>query len=157
MTAPTERRHEPDSATPLSPPGRLPAPPPPPTPRFIYYLDGDEYDKAMIRLSLWVEHVLLPTYGRETTSAAPWCPTWWHHTEAVAHLHALWMAWEELTGNPGGALGPANWHRDYLGPTMSALRDPAGPFAGCKAGVHRDKQPPTVAEYPGSFSDDGGA
>ncbi|MFG2062413.1 DUF4913 domain-containing protein [Micromonospora sp. NPDC048871] len=125
-----------------------PPPPPPPRPRFISFLDDQEYDEAMVRLSLWVEHVLLPTYGREVTSAAPWCPQWWNHAEAVVQLHALWLAWEELTGYAGGPLGPANWHRDYLGPVMNSLRDPAGPFAGCKTGSHRAKTTPVVEPFP---------
>nr|WP_269440584.1 DUF4913 domain-containing protein [Micromonospora tarapacensis] len=137
-----ERRREQPAAVTVHPPA-----PSPPPPRFIYYLDGEEYDEALAHLCIWVEHVLLPTYGREVTSSTPWCPSWWNHAEAVAHLHALWMTWQELTGHPGGPLGPANWHRDYLGPVMTTLRDPAGPFAGCKTGAHRAKASPVVEPF----------
>ncbi len=113
-------------------------------PHFILYMEGDEYGQTLRQLTLWTHHVLLPVYGRETTSAEPWCSRWWEHPEAVAQLHGLWLAWGELTG-PGSKLsGPANWHRDYLGPIMSALRNPTGPFAGCKPGVHRSKEIPKV-------------
>ncbi|WP_405843751.1 DUF4913 domain-containing protein [Streptomyces sp. NBC_01518] len=119
---------------------------PPPAPKFILYLQGPEYGQTLRKLTLWVHHVLLPVYGREVTSSAPWCSRWWEHPEAVAQLHALWLAWGELTdtGSPAGPTGPAAWHRDYLSSVMQNLRDPSGPFAGCKAGTHRPKQVPTV-------------
>ncbi|MGI5347330.1 DUF4913 domain-containing protein [Streptomyces sp. CA-250714] len=123
-----------------------PASPPPPglaPPSFILYLEGAEYAAALRKLTLWVHHVLLPVYGREVTSTAPWCSRWWEHPEAVAQFHGLWLAWGELTGPGSGMCGPANWHRDYLVHTMNALRDPMGPFAGCKP-THRPKETPVV-------------
>ncbi|WP_306820046.1 DUF4913 domain-containing protein [Streptomyces sp. DSM 40750] len=120
----------------------LPAAPP-----FILYLDGAEYADEMNALAVWVGDLLLPVYGREVTSQQPWCPRWWEHLEAVARLHALWLAWQELTDPTAGASGPAVWHRDHLGPVLAELRSPSGPFAGCKAGAHRAKQPPTVEPY----------
>lgn len=136
-----------DDATP-------PMPPPPPhrpdtPPQFILYQSGDEFADSLDRLAFWVRHLLIAVYGREVTSTAPWCPEWWRHPEAVAHLHGLFLAWESMTGVGSDAIGPAIWHRDYLGPTMTALRDPSGPFAGCKVGAHRDKQPPTIADREG--------
>ncbi|WP_406166563.1 DUF4913 domain-containing protein [Streptomyces sp. NBC_00996] len=126
-------------------PRDLSATPPPPTPpKFILYLDGLEYAHTLRQLTLWAHHVLLPVYGREVTSTAPWCPRWWEHPEAVAQLHGLWLAWGELTGPEAGAAGPANWHRDYLSPVMGSLRDPSGPFAGCKSGAHRPKATPPI-------------
>ncbi|TRO56040.1 DUF4913 domain-containing protein [Streptomyces sp. IB201691-2A2] len=93
---------------------------------------------------MWVDGLLLPVYGREVTSTAPWCSRWWAHTEAVAQFYGLWMAWQQMTG-PGSALsGPLTWHRDCLGPVMTALRDPSGPFAGCKSGNHREKESPAT-------------
>ncbi|MER8010311.1 DUF4913 domain-containing protein [Streptomyces sp. NPDC094149] len=118
-------------------------------PAFILYLEGSEYDDALHRLALWVRHLLLPVYGREVTSAAPWCTSWWKHPEAVAQLYGLWMAWHDLTGPDAPATGPATWHRDHLGHVMSSLRDPSGPFAGCKAGAHRAKETPGMDPYPG--------
>ncbi|MDX3850987.1 DUF4913 domain-containing protein [Streptomyces sp. AK02-01A] len=94
----------------------------------------------------WVHQLLLPVYGRETSSNAPWCPRWWEHMEAVAQLHGLWLAWQELTGADAALSGPASWHRDYLGPVFASLRDPAGPFAGCKTGSHRVKDLPPVED-----------
>ncbi|WP_229814084.1 DUF4913 domain-containing protein [Streptomyces thermoviolaceus] len=108
----------------------------------MLYKAGEEFLSALQELTLWVDGLLLPVYGREVTSTAPWCPRWWEHLEAVAQLYGLWMAWQEMTG-PGSPLsGPAAWHRDCLGPVMASLRDPAGPFAGCKPGSHRAKEPP---------------
>lgn len=116
----------------------------PASPRFILYLDAPAFAESLRELSLWTHHVLLPVYGREVTSAEPWCSRWWEHQEAIAQLHGLWLAWVELTGPGSGMCGPANWHRDYLGPVMSALRDPSGIFAGCKPGAHRPKAAPPV-------------
>ncbi|WUP22399.1 DUF4913 domain-containing protein (plasmid) [Streptomyces sp. NBC_00271] len=93
---------------------------------------------------MWVHGLLLPVYGREVTSMAPWCSRWWEHLEAVAQLYGLWMAWQELTGDGSALSGPASWHRDFLMPVMSSLRDPSGPFAGCKPGLHRDKESPPI-------------
>ncbi|OEU96605.1 hypothetical protein AN216_20120 [Streptomyces oceani] len=119
------------------------------TPPFILYLGEEAYTEELRRLALWVNHLLIPVYGRETRSQAPWCPRWWEHLEAVARLHALWLTWQELTDPAAGASGPALWHRDHLDPTMAELRDPAGPFGGCKAGAHRAKEAPVVEEYEG--------
>lgn len=115
--------------------------------QFILYLQGVAHREAMQRLTTWVHNLLLPVYGRETTSSAPWCSRWWEHHEAVAQLYGLWMAWQELTDPTAGLTGPAVWHRDYLGHVMIALRDPSGPFAGCKTGRHRPKESPRVEQY----------
>lgn len=118
---------------------------------FILYVDGAEHDEEMRALAVWVGDLLLPVYGREVTSQQPWCPRWWEHLEAVARPHALWLARQELTDPAAGASGPAVWHRDHLGPVLAELRSPGGPFAGCKPGAHRAKQPPGVrAHAPGT-------
>ncbi|MFI6694771.1 DUF4913 domain-containing protein [Streptomyces sp. NPDC050433] len=124
--------------------GAAPQEKPPNPPQFILYLRGLEYASTLRQLTLWAHHVLLPVYGREITSTAPWCSRWWEHPEAVAQMHGLWLAWGDLTGPGSGLCGPANWHRDYLGPVMNSLRDPMGPFAGCKPGAHRGKEKPPV-------------
>ena len=67
----------------------------------------------------------------------------------MAQLYGLWMAWQELTGPESAGTGPATWHRDYLTHIMAALRDPQGPFAGCKPGAHRAKEAPGMDQYPG--------
>ncbi|MFE0729726.1 DUF4913 domain-containing protein [Streptomyces antibioticus] len=130
---------------PATEPAPEPAPEPPPPP-FILYLEAPEYGRVLRQLTLWVHNVLLPVYGREVTPLAPWCSRWWKHPEAVAQLHALWLAWGELsdTASEAGMSGPASWHRDYLGPVMQNLRDPSGVFAGCKPGAHRPKDVPVV-------------
>lgn len=117
-------------------------------PAFILYMDGEEYDDALYRLTLWVRHLLLPVYGREVASAAPWCSSWWQHREAVAQLYGLWMSWQDLTGPDANLSGPSTWHRDHLGHVMASLRDPNGPFAGCKPGSHRAKDQPEMDPYP---------
>lgn len=65
----------------------------------------------------------------------------------MVRLHGLWLAWQEYTDPAAGASGPAVWHRDHLGPVLTELRSPTGPFAGCKAGSHRAKQAPTTQAY----------
>ncbi|MGI5455858.1 DUF4913 domain-containing protein [Streptomyces sp. CA-249302] len=115
---------------------------------FILYMKGSEHEEALHRLTLWVRHLLLPVYGREVTSTAPWCTSWWRHQEAVAQLYGLWMAWQELTNPAAGLTGPSVWQRDHLSHVMAALRDPSGPFAGCKSGSHREKEPPGMDAYP---------
>ncbi|MFJ4922376.1 DUF4913 domain-containing protein [Streptomyces sp. NPDC088725] len=117
---------------------------PPEPAKFILYLEGPAYAWTLRQLTLWTHHVLLPVYGREVTSASPWCPRWWEHPEAVAQLHGLWLAWGHLTGPGSEMTGPASWHRDYLSTVMDTLRDPQGPFAGCKSGTHRPKETPPI-------------
>ncbi|GGM14767.1 MULTISPECIES: DUF4913 domain-containing protein [Micromonospora] len=142
-----------DATPPYDDPGTPPeeeppaAPEKPPTSPFILYLQGEEHAEALRMLTMWVTHLLVPIYAREVSSTAPWCARWWLHPEAVAQLYGLWMAWQELTGPNAGFCGPANWHRDYLGPVMNTLRDPSGPFAGCKGGSHRAKEPPRTDPY----------
>lgn len=121
---------------------------PDPRAAFILYLDDDQYDEALRLLQAWVRGLLLPVYGREVSSTAPWCSRWWDHPEAVAQFYGLWMAWQELTGIGSNQAGPAAWHRDYLAPVMTSLRDPSGIFAGCKPGVHRAKDVPLMDPTP---------
>ncbi|GHE85221.1 hypothetical protein GCM10018772_05530 [Streptomyces fumanus] len=140
---PETARAEKDTAPAAQPPAEKKEEPPAP-PQFILYKEGPAYADALRQLTLWTHHVLLPVYGREISSTAPWCPRWWEHPEAVAQLHGLWLAWADLTG-PGSVMtGPASWHRDYLLPVMNSLRDPQGPFAGCKPGMHRAKEKPPI-------------
>jgi hypothetical protein len=123
-------------------------PPLPVGPVFILNLDEPAYGEAMRQLAVWVKYLLMPIYGQEVSSGAPWCSRWWEHPEAVVQLHALWMAWEHYTSPMAGPTGPATWHRDYLSGVMALLRDPLGPFDGCKAGTHRSKDSPQVDDYP---------
>lgn len=98
---------------------------------FILALGGTAYDAELAGLRNWVNHLFLPVYGREISTARPWCDQWDEHLEAVARLHALWLAWQQLTDAKAGLTGPSTWHRDHLDPALVHLRAPDGPFAAC--------------------------
>ncbi|MFF4605975.1 DUF4913 domain-containing protein [Streptomyces sp. NPDC001339] len=98
---------------------------------FILALDGKAYAEELAALTTWVHHLLLPVYGREITTGRPWCQQWHEHPEAVARLHALWLAWQQLTDVEAGLAGPSTWHRDHLDPALLQLRTPDGPFGAC--------------------------
>jgi Domain of unknown function (DUF4913) len=116
-------------------PRRTPAPVT--DPRFILTLDGEEYENELDALSDWVDDFLLEVYGREVSTAAPWCERWQDHLEAVGRLHALWMAYQQHIEPDAGPAGPAVWHRDHLDHTMAVLRAPNGPFAACMTDPER--------------------
>ncbi|MER6998224.1 DUF4913 domain-containing protein [Streptomyces sp. NPDC000410] len=98
---------------------------------FILAFDGTAYAEELAALTRWVHDLLLPVYGREITTGRPWCQQWREHPEAVARLHALWLAWQQLTDAEAGLTGPSTWHRDHLDPTLLQLRTPDGPFGAC--------------------------
>ncbi|MFJ2417494.1 DUF4913 domain-containing protein [Streptomyces brevispora] len=98
---------------------------------FILALGGEAYAVELAALSTWVKHLLLPIYGREISTSRPWCTRWQEHPEAVARLHALWLAWQQFTDAEAGLPGPSTWHRDHLDQTLVHLRAPDGPFAAC--------------------------
>ncbi|MER6843497.1 DUF4913 domain-containing protein [Streptomyces platensis] len=98
---------------------------------FILALDGTAYAQELAALTIWVRHLLLPVYGREITTGRPWCQLWHEHPEAVARLHALWLAWQQLTDIEAGPTGPSVWQRDHLDPALFQLRAPDGPFGAC--------------------------
>jgi hypothetical protein len=101
-------------------------------PPFIVHLTGGLHRVELASLAAWVEQVLVPVYGRKVSAAAPWCARWWAHPEAVARLHATWLAWQELCDTrTGGLTGPSTWHREHLDPMLAHLRSPQGPFASC--------------------------
>ncbi|MGW8765839.1 DUF4913 domain-containing protein [Streptomyces sp. NPDC055815] len=102
-----------------------------PTSVFILALGGEAYAIELTALSNWVNHLLLPVYGREISTTRPWCAQWHEHPEAVARLHALWLAWQQLTDTEAGLAGPSTWHRDHLDQALVHLRAPDGPFAAC--------------------------
>ncbi|MFB7620042.1 DUF4913 domain-containing protein [Kitasatospora sp. NPDC056181] len=108
-----------------------------PTSVFIVAMGGAEYAAEVAALGNWVTHVLLPIYGREISSTRPWCSRWYEHQEAVARLHALWLAWQQLTDAEAGISGPATWHRDHLDHALLQLRAPDGPFAACTTSAAR--------------------
>ncbi|MFD6917930.1 DUF4913 domain-containing protein [Streptomyces virginiae] len=119
----------------------------PKTPPFILLLTGDKYAAELAALANWVTDLLVPTYLRDVSSSAMWCASWWAHPEAVARLHALWLAWQEMTDpETCGRTGPAVWHRDHLDPAVSQLRSPDGPFAACM--TYADRVQHTVLPVP---------
>ncbi|MFR9723978.1 DUF4913 domain-containing protein [Streptomyces sp. MS19] len=104
---------------------------PSPEPRPILELAGPERDDELDALSDWVDDFLLPTYGAEVTTAAPWCPRWQEHDDVVAWLHALWLAYQQHSAPDAGPSGMLIWHRDFLTHTMAAIRAPGGPLSAC--------------------------
>ncbi|MEU6059078.1 DUF4913 domain-containing protein [Streptomyces sp. NPDC047097] len=116
-------------------------------PPFILLLDSPAYDEELRALIEWVEGVLVPGYLAEPSSDAHWCHLWFEHPVAVGRLHALWLAWQELT-EPAtcGYTGPSTWHRDHLDPCMRELRGRGGPFGGCTKNEHQiaHRQPSLV-------------
>lgn len=107
-------------------------------PPFILLLDSPEYDDELRALIEWVEGVLVPGYLGEPSADARWCHLWFLHSVAIARLHAVWLAWQELT-DPAtcGYTGPSTWHRDHLDPALRELRNSSGPFSGCVKGEHQ--------------------
>jgi hypothetical protein len=108
-----------------------------PTSVFILALGGEAYAVELAALSDWVNYLFLPVYGREITTTRPWCAQWHEHPEAVARLHALWLAWQQLTDAEAGLSGPSTWHRDHLDQALEHLRAPDGPFAACTTSTTR--------------------
>jgi hypothetical protein len=107
-------------------------------PPFILLLDPPQFDDELRALVEWVEGVLVPGYLAEPSSDARWCHLWFEHPVAIARLHALWLAWQELTDPAScGYTGPSVWHRDHLDPCLRELRGAGGPFAGCTKGEHK--------------------
>jgi hypothetical protein len=104
---------------------------------FILAMGGTAYATELAALTYWVRHLLLPVYGREISTTRPWCAQWQEHPEAVARLHALWLAWQQLTDHGAGQVGASTWHRDHLDHAMAQLRAPDGPFAACTTSAAR--------------------
>ncbi|MFF3127747.1 DUF4913 domain-containing protein [Streptomyces sp. NPDC057908] len=107
-------------------------------PPFILLLDPPEYDDELRALIEWVEGVLVPGYLAEPSADARWCHLWFEHSVAIARLHAVWLAWQELTDPAScGYTGPSVWHRDHMDPALRELRGSSGPFSGCTKGEHQ--------------------
>ncbi|WP_433407045.1 DUF4913 domain-containing protein [Streptomyces sp. CA-146814] len=116
-------------------------------PPFILLLDPPAYDDELRALVEWVEGVLVPGYLAEPSADARWCHLWFEHSVAIARLHAVWLAWQELTDPAScGYTGPSVWHRDHLDPALRELRASSGPFSGCTKGEHQidHRMPSTV-------------
>ncbi|MET8577317.1 DUF4913 domain-containing protein [Streptomyces sp. NPDC005012] len=122
-----------------------PLAPPPPDPRPVLELEGEEYEDELDALTDWVDDFLMPVYGAEVTTASPWCPRWQEHDVVVAWLHALWLAYQQHKEADAGLSGMLVWHRDCLLHTMAAVRAPGGPLSACMTSPDR----PTHRILPG--------
>jgi len=148
---------DPDTTPPAAPPkdaGTDAAPEEGPTSAFILALGGEKYAAELAALADWVNYLFLPVYGREISTTRPWCAKWHEHPEAVARLHALWLAWQQFTDAEAGLSGPSTWHRDHLDQALVHLRAPDGPFAACTTSparpTHRVLATPAPASAGGS-------
>ncbi|GAA2254765.1 DUF4913 domain-containing protein [Streptomyces amakusaensis] len=112
-------------------PGMPGMPPPPPDPKPILELDGESLEDELDALTDWVDGFLLPAYGAEVTTAAPWCEQWQDHQDVTAWLHALWMAYQQHKDPEAGLSGMLVWHRDFLTHAMAAVRAAGGPLSAC--------------------------
>lgn len=108
-----------------------------PEPRPILELEGEAYEDELDALSDWVDDFLLPIYGAEVTTAAPWCLQWQEHSDVVAWLHALWLAYQQHKDPEAGLAGMFVWHRDFLTHAMAAIRAPGGPLSACMTSPDR--------------------
>ncbi|MFF3257834.1 DUF4913 domain-containing protein [Streptomyces sp. NPDC002932] len=115
---------------------------------FILALDGEAYATELAALTAWVNYLFLSVYGREISTTRPWCAQWHEHPEAVARLHALWLAWQQFTDAEAGLSGPSTWHRDHLDHTLVHLRAPDGPFAACTTSPTRPNHRVLVTPAP---------
>ncbi|MFJ6419181.1 DUF4913 domain-containing protein [Paeniglutamicibacter sp. NPDC091659] len=78
----------------------------------------------------FVSEYLVHAYARRVTQNNRWCAEWFKHTEALARLQALWLAYEDLRYK--GPLGQSVWWNQHLDPCMAELMDPdKGPFSKC--------------------------
>ncbi|GAA4903753.1 DUF4913 domain-containing protein [Streptomonospora salina] len=108
---------------------------------FIFNMSREDYKGELADLVTWVNEFLVPVYvgagedlKGDADGRAAWCPVWWEHHEAVGRLHALRLAYRELSDTAvSGPSGPAVWHREHLDPALERLRSPRGPFAACSA------------------------
>ncbi|MFF9128382.1 DUF4913 domain-containing protein [Streptomyces sp. NPDC014889] len=111
------------------------------------------YDDELRALIEWVEGVLVPGYLAEPSADARWCHLWFEHTPAVARLHALWLAWQELTDPAScGHTGPSVWHRDHLAPACASCAAPAAPSPGApRASTRSTTGCPSPCPAPGAW------
>lgn len=136
----------------------MPTPVLPPEPKPILELDGDERENELDSLTDWVEDFLMPVYGAEITTSAPWCEQWQEHLDVVAWLHALWMAYQQHKDPEAGPSGMFVWHRDFLTHAMAAIRSAAGPLSACQTDpdrpAHRLLQGPGRSTRPAATAGD---
>lgn len=110
---------------------------PPTEVRPILELAGEEYEDELDALSDWVDGWLMPVYGAEVTTAAPWCQQWQEHEDVVAWLHSLWLAYQQHKEPDAGLAGLLVWHRDCLTHAFAVIRAPGGPLSACMTSPDR--------------------
>lgn len=88
------------------------------------------------RLVPWVRDnvaMLLQRKVPQTGGYPHWCRQWWRHPEAIARFEAVYRAWEEAAGGPGGAMVV---YFERLDAMLDVLCAENGPFSGCVGGRH---------------------
>ncbi|MBZ3916741.1 DUF4913 domain-containing protein [Streptomyces acidiscabies] len=134
-----------------------------PEARPILELDGEAREDELDALSDWVDDYLLPVYGAEVTTAAPWCLQWQEHEDVVAWLHALWLAYQQHKEPDAGLAGMFVWHRDFLAHAVAVIRAPGGPLSACMTSPDRPAHrllpgpPPSARTQTASAGADGPA
>lgn len=107
-------------------PGLPPAPP-----------SDDAVPPVFATLDAFLTGYLFQVLERRGGGGFTWCARWWAHPEATARFHALWQAWEHSRAYEGRT-GISLWWRDHVDFHLATLLDPAGPFANCGPGAHRE-------------------
>lgn len=115
----------------------MPAPVLPPDPKPILELDGEERENELDSLTDWVEDFLMPVYGAEITTAAPWCEQWQEHLDIVAWLHALWMAYQQHKDPEAYLSGMFVWHRTSSPTRWRPSARASGPLSACQTDPDR--------------------
>ncbi|MDH6111340.1 hypothetical protein P3T36_003362 [Kitasatospora sp. MAP12-15] len=118
-------------------------------PMYIVAFDDPEYYAELELMTPWVDQILSAIFGAEVTAGRPWCLRWPEHPDAVARIHACWLAWQAAIDPQSGPAGPSSWLRDHLEPLLGKLRSPDGPFAACSSLGHISHR---VLDHPG-FTD----
>lgn len=94
-------------------------------------------------LLAWVRDVLAPAITRDLNPRGQlvWCPQWWDHTEAVARLWAMALAYSSLVeDDQAPADGASTWWLQHADPHLAVLlHKDVGPFSQCV----RDHRPGT--------------
>ena len=90
-------------------------------------------------LQVWVETHLAPLVRKTTTTGEGggirWCRHWSEHGEAVERFRALYLAYQQLSGE-GSGTWLSVYLRDHLDPHLATLTSPYGPFHACTPRKH---------------------
>jgi hypothetical protein len=108
---------------------------------FILRMEREEAAAELAELVEWVREVLEPNY-LPALLRTTWCRCWWEHPTVVAYLHAVYLAWQELTGPEAGPLGPSRWHHQHLEPALQFVQSCEGMLTSCEAVGHGARHEP---------------